>query len=480
MFLTRSFNKKSFITSFVVIMVFGLLAKESIALSILPNLGNVDSLAISKKDEKILGRMIIQDLHAHEVISKDVLINDYIVRLGKKISFYAPLKTQKYKFFVVDNPELNAFAFFDGHVGVHLGAISIAETESDLAAIMAHEVAHVSQKHLSRLMAKNKRLIPLTILETIAAVAIGAPDLAIAAAASHQANMLTYTREFEKEADRIGIQILSNAGFDPQAMANIFYLMQRKARYEERPPEYLITHPIYENRIADARHRANEFPYVQSISSLDFHLVKARTKVLVSNDLSDFIKKMKIDINDKKYTNEVAANYSLAFAYLNVEEPQKALATLNPYSNQLKENIFIQLLLSSIYEKLGNKKLSHQILTNMHNEYPENAGVLLQLARHYINDNKLTQASKTLKEYCKNHESLEGYDLMVMVQSKLKNQVKTHLYKARWFVLKGELEKALNQLALAKEHSDNNIYTKASINSLKKQIYKLMEEQKNV
>ncbi len=446
----------------------------------LPDLGNVDSFALDKSKEKVLGRVIIQDLHAHKIISEDALINDYIMQLGKKLSFYAPIKDQKYNFFVVNNAEVNAFAFFDGNVGVHLGSILVCDTESDLAAIMAHEIAHISQKHLSRHMAKNQRILPIAIVEAVAAIALGVPDLAIAALATHQMQVINYTREFEKEADRVGIKILKNAGFDPQSMANIFYLMQKVSRYQEMPPEYLITHPLFENRIADARNRANEYPYVQSVSSEGFHFAKARSKVIIAADLDGFINKLEANIKEKKYTNAAASNYALSLAYLENKNPKRALKVIQPFIRKYNNNIFINVLLSEIYEKFGNLQKSCDVLKEIHSVYPENPGIMLELAKAYINNKQLKRAESLLKDYNKNYESIQGYDLLVLTESKLKNNVDTHIYKAKWHILKGEMPKALRQLDIALEHCKDNVYDKAQVASLKKKIHKMISEQKRI
>lgn len=471
-------TNKSIVKFFTFLLLF--FCNQNFAIA-LPDLGNVDNLAVNKSDEDILSRVLIQDLYFHNAINQDILINEYVSDVvGKRLAFYAPKRKQKYNFFVINNDEVNAFAFFGGNVGIYNGVLLTVDTESELAAIMAHEVAHISQNHLNRHLASNKRLLPITMIEAIAAVAVGVPDLAIAAIAAHQQQLINFTREFEEEADRIGIRILYEAGFSPEAMPNVFYKMQKAERYTSRPPEYLVTHPMFENRISDARNRASIYPYKQYISSLDFYLVKSRIRVLSAKDLDKHVAILEKQVKERKYFNEIAARYELALAYFKNGKFNKALKMAKNLVNKDEQNIFINLLLANIYEKLGRINEAIAVLNSLQESHPNNQAVMLQYANFQLNNNKLKKALRILLDYNKEYKSLKGYELLVKVESLLKNHVNAHIYRAKWFVLKGDLERALYQLDVALEYANKNVSAQNKIRFMQNKIKNMLEEQESI
>lgn len=200
-----------------------------------------------------------------------------------------PYNNLHIKFFAINDASINAFAFFGGHIAVHSGLILVSDNESELAGVMAHELAHISQQHLLRQIVDSKRLMPVTLAQSLLAIALGVPELIIPAMAGHTQQMLNYSRMHEQEADRLGLQILAKANFDPHGLPNILQRMESTLRYHNKPPEYLLTHPLSESRIADTQSRANMLDYKRQPSSNMFHLIKARLEVQNASNLHHFI-----------------------------------------------------------------------------------------------------------------------------------------------------------------------------------------------
>lgn len=202
-------------------------------------------------------------LRASRPIINDPLLNEYVSSLGHRLVANASDVKTPFHFFLIRNKEINAFAFFGGYVALHTGLFLYAQNESELASVVAHEIAHITQRHLARAMEDQARKSPLTIAALIGSLmlAVAAPEAGIAAAQATTAasiqSRINYTRSNEQEADRIGIDTLARAGFNPKAMPVFFGRMLEQYRYASKPPEFLLTHPLPESRITESRARAS-------------------------------------------------------------------------------------------------------------------------------------------------------------------------------------------------------------------------------
>ncbi len=232
-------------------------------------------------------------------------------------------------------------------------------------------MAHILQKHLARMLCHNQKLMPLTLVQFMAAalISLGSPDIGSqlipAVMAAHTQSLINFTREHEKEADQIGMQILSQANFDPYAMPNVFYHLSQSARFSEKPLEYLITHPLYESRISDARNRAEQFPYRQGQDSLAFYLIQARLLVASAEHPLDLLKQYRQKLKQGHYQNKPATEYGLALVLFKLRKTQEALTILNRLSAEYPEQLIIQLTLSSIEQSHHQFKQSLARLKNL-------------------------------------------------------------------------------------------------------------------
>ncbi len=297
----------------------------------LPDLGSASRAALSEAQENQIGREIMRQIRDDAAYLDDAVLEDYLANLGDKLASVSPEPGRRYEFFPVRDTSINAFALPGGYIGVHTGLISATRNESELAGVLAHETAHVTQHHIARMVGAEK----ISGIATLAALAVAilaarsnsqASEAAIVAAqAMNIQNQLDYTREHEREADRTGLQILSDAGFAPQGMASFFERLQAQGRlYENNAPDYLRTHPLTFQRIADMQNRVGQMPYRQHADSLEFLLVRARIQA-GEGEAADALR----NFESQALTNpSPAVWYGLARAALRAGKPDRAHAAL--------------------------------------------------------------------------------------------------------------------------------------------------------
>ena len=251
-------------------------APRSFELS-LPELGDVSQTVLTPLDERRIGEQIMRDVSTSDEVVQDVEIIDYLNNLGNRLVSASSDKQQKFNFFVVQDNSINAFAMPGGVVGVHTGLILATNSESELASVLGHEIGHVTQHHMARMLASQK----YDTFKSIAGIALALlvaranPDLASGALTTASAvgiqNQLDYTRDHEREADRVGLQILDSGGFDVRAMPAFFTTLQRGTRFAEgSAPSFLRTHPLTSERIADVANRVSQMTYRQVPDSVEF------------------------------------------------------------------------------------------------------------------------------------------------------------------------------------------------------------------
>src|SRR2546427_688255 len=319
----------------------------------LPDLGSAGDSVLSPQMERRLGESIVRDIRFREpAYIDDPEISEYLGNLGAQLTQVTAGARHDFEFFALRDPAINAFALPGGFVGVHTGLINAADTESELASVLAHEISHVTQRHIARMIGQQQQMQIPVMAAIAAAILFGRsrPDLASGAAAAAQAGavqaQLSYSRDFEREADRVGLQALNAAGFDARAMAVFFEKMQRSARVSDDGsiPGYLRTHPVTTERIADAQNRAASMPYRQHLDSQEFQLVRA---------------KLRADAGEAyPYSNPVL--YAYAAALQDTGHNAEALALLAEPLRLHPRDYRLYALQSKTYAALGKRLLQHQ------------------------------------------------------------------------------------------------------------------------
>jgi predicted Zn-dependent protease len=378
---------------------------------------------------------------------------EYINQLGNKLVKNAENISYPFEFFLVNNNELNAFAFFGGHVGIHSGLITTADTESELASVLAHEISHVTQRHLARRIESQSQNQGMTTVALISSIvislinpAVGMAALSTTMAATQQAG-INYTRGNEKEADRVGIALLASSNFDPQGAASFFQKMSEKYRYASKPPAMLLTHPLPESRITDARQRAYSYPLRPLPPSLSFELSKARIKARYQSDPKSNIGYYQRLLTKKHYALKPAAQYGLALSYFENKDMLKAQTLLESLRANDKNNLFYVDALTDVY--IANNRVSDALamLSYLNLLMPNNQVVSLNYANALLKAKQYDQSVQVLQDFLiVSPNNFIAYDLLTSLYREQGKMGLVHTHKAEVLALLGAYSKAVDEL----------------------------------
>ena len=445
----------------------------------LPELGDYSSSKISESDEVLIGRQILFQVNQSDSIIRDIEISDYLDLLGKRLINASTDPAKKIEFFIVSDPSINAFAMLGGVIGVHSGLFLASNTESELASVISHEIAHINQKHISRFLLQQERTsYQSTFIMAVALLlARSNPQLASTAMAGASAGSvqgaLDFTRENEKEADRVGIQTLNNAGFDVRGARDFFTTLKQANQFSGgAAPAFLQTHPITSNRINDIEDRLKDFPYKQRVDNQTFHYVKGKLKALLDNkeDTKNILEK---NIKNKIYINEGGERFALAYIYLIDNEFIKSYEQMqwlfdNEQSNPMLSQLYINYLIKT-NKVTEAKKIYEQNL----NFFPSNRSFIYGLADLYLETQDSEKAIKLLKE---NEQKFSQDPILYKLFAKgYANQGKKllqyeNLAEAAYYNF--NLQEAIIRMDLAIKANDGDFYQKSRVESRLKQFQK--------
>ncbi|MGE5318667.1 MAG: M48 family metalloprotease [Hyphomicrobiaceae bacterium] len=440
-----------------------MLAIQPVLAADLPDLGEVSRQYFSDQQEQALGRTIMREVYADPRYLDDPEIENYLNQLGYRLVSVSARNQRTFNFFVVDDPTINAFAMPGGNIGVHTGLLLAAQSESELASVIAHEIAHVTQNHLARMAAAQSQ----SYWPTMAALALALlasrsnPNVAGAAIASTQAysiqNQLSYSRDFEREADRLGYETLTRAGFDPRAMSEFFERLQRANRfYDSSAPAYLRTHPLTSDRIADMEARSESAPYRQVADSLDFQLVRARLRARESTP-DDAVLAARSALKEKRYSNETAARYGLISALLRARQFKEAEAEVQKMPSGKNGDPMILQLAAYTALTAGNLTLALQRYQSASEAYPGyrplQYGYINALLTAGHNRDALALVEKQLALYPLDRRL---WRLAAQTQAQLGHRLLSHSAQAEADALSGDLVAAIEQINLGLKAGDGS------------------------
>lgn len=436
----------------------------------LPEIGSAGASLLSIDKERLIGNAMMKQIRSSQPVINDPVLIEYINDLGNGMVKNAQDVNYGFEFFLINNLELNAFAFFGGHVGIHSGLLTAADTESELASVIAHEISHVTQRHLARRLEAQSRSQPLTmagmisgVLLTLVNPSVGMAALSTTMAASQQSG-INYTRGNEKEADRVGITLLANSGFDPMGAPDFFGKMAEKYRYKSKPPAMLLTHPLPESRISDARVRAQRLSPRPLPPSLDFELAKARIKARYEGKSADNIAFYLTQIDKRKYALKAAAEYGLALSYYENKEYGKAQKLLEKLKASDKNNLFYVDALSDAYIQAKSYDKAIAMLSELNLLMPNNQVVTLNYANVLQEAKKYAEAEVLLQDFLLVKPGhFIAYDLLASVYRKQEKKAKMHSAKAEVFALLGAYPKAIDELQTAYNFAEEQPLVKKRI-----------------
>lgn len=465
----------NFYTSLITILIS--LQISFAAYAELPNLGDPTQKELSPYQEYLLGKKFYKTLKSSGTLIDDLAVNDYLNTLGQKLVSQSDQPDNDFKFFVLKIPSINAFAGPDAHIGIHTGLFLSSENESQLAGVLAHEISHVTQRHLARAMTESNTS-PAAVFATILAgilVSTQNPQAGAAVLYGGTAAMLqsqiNFTRHNEYEADRIGIKVLRDSGINPMGMAEFFETLLRNAESNNvlSRMEYLRTHPLSSARVAEAKHRIIESDKKLPNDSLNFQLSKARLTVATTSSIQDIIKK--IEALEKSKRN-ITTEYMLATAYIAYDKPKQAISILKRLIN-VKEHPWFQLSLAKAYEKNQQQKNAFNVIAKLSQLYPNYLPVTIEYANLLNTFKQHDKAIQILKRQLQQTQQPVVYQTLAQIYF-ANDQVTSALEAtSHQYELEGYLKLAAQQIDNALKQKNLKPSTKKRLESRRK---KLLDE----
>jgi predicted Zn-dependent protease len=439
----------------------------------LPELGDAASNDLSLGTEKKIGQQIMHEIRWREPsYLDDADVEAYLNQLGNRLAAVSNDPGFGFYFFPINDPNINAFAMPGGYIGVHTGLIVSAQTESELASVLGHEISHVTQRHIARQVFQSKQIGMASMVAMALALlaARSSGQMAGAAIATTQAGaisaQLAFSRDFEREADRQGFDILRKAGFDVRGMGVFFERLQKSVRlYENNATAYLRTHPLTGERLTDIQNREQAVPYRQVADSVDFQLVRAKVRAMQGTP-GDAVKDLEKLLRERKFASEAAIRYGLAFAlyrnrdWLGAEREIEAIRRLKvsaPMLEHLRADIRI-----SQGDVAGG-------LTNYRDamvRYPLNLGLLYGYGGALTGSRRYDEALRFAEAQLANYpDDVRLHKMRAESYAGLGRKAMQHRALAEAFALQGQTEGAVEQLQLAQKAGDANFFEMSSIDA---------------
>lgn len=422
----------------------------------LPEIGVVASGVISLDKEMAIGDALMRQLRGQAPIINDPLLDEYIQDLGNRLVAQADDVKFTFKFFIINSADINAFAFFGGHIGVHSGLIFNAKNESELASVLGHEISHVTQRHIARSMEERQKSAPLQIASALGGIllAMANPEAGMAAisagSAAAQQSSINYTRQNEKEADRIGIRILAEAGFDPNGASSFFSTLTEKNRLKSTPLTFLLTHPLPESRVADARSRAASYHVGKIPESLSFHLAKSRILARYYATPKYNIDYFSSSIEKESYVFKQAAEYGLVLSFMGDEQYSKAQDIILKLLAKDPDNLFYIDAYTDIAIATQQYASAIERLTELDLHTPYNQVITLNLANILIKDKQYAKAISLIKDFLLvKPDNFLAYDILSDAYRESQQLLEMHQVKAEVYALVAAYPRAIDELQSA-------------------------------
>ncbi|MEX1666727.1 M48 family metalloprotease [Zhongshania arctica] len=451
----------------------------------LPDLGDVTASRYSAQQEHDLGRMWLKMFRNSVKTINDPLMQDYIESLLYQLVSNSELKDRRLETVVVDNPTINAFAVPGGVIGVHSGLFLNTDNEAQLAGVLAHEIAHISQRHFTRSLDKSAQSTIPTLAGLLAGIILAATagaDAGIAAITATQAaaldSQLRFSRQNEQEADRLGMETLAKSGMDPSAVPAMFENMSKNLRYaRSKPPEFLLTHPLTESRVSDSKNRARQYPRRVYVDNLNYQLMKMRATLFHSHNAEDQLKNW----SEPQNVNGEAYRYGVVIALIKLERWDEAREKLEPLLKDGGNRIAYRIAEADIL--IGKKEIDKAIalLSGLLTITPGNHPYTMALADALQAANSYDAADLLLSKQTR--ERSEDPDLwyqLAEVRGLAGNILGVHVARSEYFILVGQFERAKQQLRYAYERTASNHIEQSRIRQRLKDIADMEEKLKKL
>lgn len=435
----------------------------------LPDLGDPAQALLSEPQERQIGETILRQIRASGQYLNDPEVNGYLNEIGNRLVTAIPGAPFDFTFFAVNDPSINAFALPGGYVGVNVGLILLTQTESELAAVLGHEISHVTQHHMARSLVGQRTAMIASLAALAAAILLArshsssSTQMSSAAVGAAQGlgiqTQINYTRQNEEEADRIGFQRMDAAGFDDNAMATFMERLQRATRFVEgNAPSYLRDHPVTYERIADAQARAATKPYRQVESSLDFDMVRALLRSYQGTP-KEAILFFDDALAEKKYNSEIAAQYGLVASLLRAEDYKRAQVELVKLEKIAPPHPMVEAIACQLLMQSGQLKAAIARYQIALQHYPAKMQLVYDYPEALLRDKQPAKAAAFLVEQLRKYPG-DGplNELAARSYAALGKQLLQHQHQGEYYAWQGNLRAAVAQLELAVKAGDGDFY----------------------
>jgi predicted Zn-dependent protease len=449
----------------------------------LPDMGDASQASLSGIDERRLGEAFMRRARQSLKIVDDPEITDYLQSLGQRLASNAGGldggQGGPFTFFVVEDPSINAFAAPGGFIGVHSGLMLATRSESELAAVLAHEIAHVTQRHIARTIEAAQRMTLPAAAAMLAAMILGSragqlgqAAMAVTAAGQLQ-RQINFTRANEQEADWVGMQILARGRFDPRSMPAFFERLQQANRFAgERLPEFLSTHPVSETRIAESRARAEQYPQQDPASSLQYYLMNAKQRVLSTNNPAQAAQYFKQALKQGTHSSRQVSQYGYALALLEQDKHDEARALARSLLAEDATRIPYLIVAARVELESGNVQEALKAFAKALELYSGNQALTLYYAQALLQAGQARKARQLLQEHIRERDFPvpEFYQWLARAQGDEGLQVEGHESMAEYYFLMGQSHLAMEQLQLALRLSGSDFYRTSRVEARLKEL----------
>lgn len=473
--------------SFITLIVIGVFSNSVISDEqygiILPDIGDPASEVLSINQEIELGKILLAQVNQRLPVSEDPEIRAYIQSLGTRLISGGLNSNFPYYFRLIFDPRINAFAMPGGIVAINSGLLTLSETESELASVVAHEISHVSQRHIARGFSRQQKLSVISSIALLGSLlaSIYGGDAGIAAATATQGalrdSQLAYSRAFEREADRIGMNLLINANLDPYGMPRFFERLNNYSKINRgNAPEFLLTHPLTISRISDSKARAEQFQDKRYIeNTVHFQYTKARTIAITADPnslVSRFRKLIETEPNNLRY-------YILGIALSRQGKGEQAIRALNKITPTSNEEFAVNIAKAQAF--IVNRQIDEalEILTKLDELYPQNEAVIFYLATALLEKKNPKLALDKLDELTK---SISGNPAIERLRAEAAKGAgrpwRSHEALSNYDLMHARFNPAMEHLLLALRQTGIDQHSEARIEAKKKRLIEFQNKHK--
>jgi len=422
----------------------------------LPSLGNDSSDRFSAAEEKLLGETFMRQVRLGLPISNDPEVTSYLQHLGYRLIANSNYHTRHFKFFLINDASINAFAGPNGYIGVNAGLMLATQDESELASVLAHEIAHVTQRHLERSFDSGEKLSIPTAAAIITAIVLGSQaninitEAAIfATIAANYQSKLSYSRTHELEADHIGMQILTKAQFDAQSMPSFFEKLNQNRMGDAQIPEFLSTHPVTVKRIAESKNRASLYEFRPKENSYMYYLIKAKLRVITADDRAKLAKRLAAELEEGSYQNHAAQLYAYSLALLESDQADEAFKQVEKLIKLDGEKIPYLILKANIEIERNNTAAGFSLFSETLSLNPGNPAISLHYADALLTDKQPNTAKQLLHSMNDYQPTPLFYQMLAKAEGDSGNSSASHEMLAEYYLMYDQIPIAVNHLQQA-------------------------------